>query len=169
MFFRLQQTCPNTLITVAISTAGNNNSISHKIFADQTQQLIRHWIFFLGGRRLILGQKRRFLFLPNSIRLSINGGNGIYSTVGQHDSLSVRIIYLHHETARNSCAFLNPLRSFETSILRIRWAVSDVMSGFSTAKARVVWWGWTGKLFCIMDGVIFMVGLRHHCFNFVFL
>lgn len=35
-----------TFITVTVSTAGNDNSISHNIFADETQQLIWDRIIF---------------------------------------------------------------------------------------------------------------------------
>lgn len=51
------------------------------------------------------------------IHSRIDGRNRKTSTISQHGSSDVGVVHLHHEGARNACAFLYLWRSIEIFIL----------------------------------------------------
>lgn len=112
--------------------------------------------------------KRRPLFLSLCVCLRIYSRYGIFSSAGQHGSF-IPGVSLHHEALRN--AFTGPdwFGQIDTLILdQSHGALTIVVACFSTTETSVMG-RWRPKCFLgVMYGVIFMVGLSHHCFNLVF-
>ena len=60
-----------TVIAVTVSTAGYHYGVRHQVIADRTQEFVRDWVVVILGRRLVVWNKWRALFLSLSICLSL--------------------------------------------------------------------------------------------------
>jgi len=70
-----------TLVTVTAAAAGSNGCISHCVFADEAQQLIRKGIGGGGGGGQLLWHKGRLLLLASGVSFPAGrggwGGQGV--------------------------------------------------------------------------------------------
>lgn len=67
VLLRVQQSCPDTIITVTVSTAGYHHSVRHQVIANGTQELVRNWVCIIFRGRLIVWDKWRSLLFPLGI------------------------------------------------------------------------------------------------------
>jgi len=67
-----------TLVTIAVSAAGYDDSVHQQVLAQETDQLVRYrfLLFFLLGGFLHAGEKRWFFFFPDFITFPATDVNG---------------------------------------------------------------------------------------------
>lgn len=86
-----------TFVAVAVAAAGDYHCVSHEVFAEEAEQLIRDRVLFLRGGGLLLREEWGLLLLPDGIGFSVQcNDKGMIKHIQLDTCYRLPLLFIEH-------------------------------------------------------------------------